>query len=161
MVSFLTILKGETMFNFLDEVSRSRCQPIYEKIAKVLMFPKFVEEITSIENFWHCPHSGRMVYLALLTQAKANVKVMGWKRFKPWYRNTTAETRDNLIELNPKFFNRLDCEIANTLVHEWLHTAGFDHIWNNPNKHPIILKSVPYVVGGLIEKYYYDVDNFV
>lgn len=149
------------MFNFTDQVSRSRCQLIYEKIAKILMLPRFVEEIISIDNFWHSPHSGRMVYLALLSQAIADVKIMGWKRFKPWYRNTIAETNGNLIELNPKFLERNDSDIANTLVHEWLHAAGFDHIWNNPRKHPIILKSVPYVVGGLIEKYYYDVDNFV
>jgi len=71
VVSFITnVLKGETMFNFLDQVSKSRCQPIYEKIAKVLILPKFVEEITSIDSFWHAPHSGRIVYLALLSQGR-------------------------------------------------------------------------------------------
>lgn len=143
------------MFTFESkELAISLVNPLVG-IEEVLDDRQFFEELVSIKEFWNAEVTGIAIYECLVNayQRPADVKIMGWKRFKPWYRNTTAETVGRVIELNPKFMNRDAADIANTLVHEWLHTIGFSHIWNNPKKYPIILKSVNYVVGNLVEKH--------
>lgn len=68
------------------------------------------------------------------------------------YRNTVAEHGFGKIGFNPKFvYKRTVPDIVNTLVHEWLHSIGFEHDGNKPTD--INLHSVPYTVGAMAEAY--------
>lgn len=54
------------------------------------------------------------------------------------------------IWVNRKYFSRYsDVQVADNLVHEWMHKIGFEHSvkWDEDRKH-----SVPYAVGYLVEE---------
>jgi hypothetical protein len=144
------------VFNFSSRELAIQYAGILSNIQEILESREFYWDLTEIKSFWNSEDDGARVYakLADAWSYPATVKPMGLKRFKPWYRRVTAETKGKVIELNPKFMNRDHADQANTLVHEWLHTRGYGHIYNNRTKHPIILKSVPYVVGNLVETLY-------
>lgn len=49
-----------------------------------------------------------------------------------------------------------DQDIADNLVHEWLHKLGFDHDFNSTARRP---SSVPYAVGGIVYDLMQDLDS--
>ncbi len=57
-----------------------------------------------------------------------------------------ANEDQNLIRLNTKFFGNNFERDCSTLVHEWLHLLGHDHISS------LDLSSVPYAVGAIVQK---------
>ena len=122
----------------------------------VLHHDSFQWRVAATPSFFNTNESGVDVIHRILDKsvdpAAKLVTMSKWKRIRPWYRNTTAETNGSIIELNPSFYMRSYSAIVNTLVHEWLHAIGYSHVWNNPSSHPIILKSVNYVVGKIAEE---------
>lgn len=53
------------------------------------------------------------------------------------------------IYMNTKFFDRYETEdVANNVMHEWLHKLGFGHDSKRTARRPY---SVPYAVGNIIE----------
>ncbi len=133
------------MFNFSTRDLAVQYAGILGNIQEILDSREFFNALTEIKSFWNSFDDGHEVYakLADAWSYPAIVKPMGMKRFKPWYRNVTAETKGKIIELNPKFMRRDHADQANTLVHEWLHTRGYGHVYNSRTKYPIILKSFP------------------
>jgi hypothetical protein len=91
---------------------------IIGNILQIIDSKEFFDDLKEIGSFWNCDSSGEEIH-GILSDSwmyPATVVSMGWKRFKPWYRNTTAETSGRVIELNPKFMNRSEKDVANTLV---------------------------------------------
>lgn len=145
------------MYVFESKEIAVKFSPILNKISCVIADEEFRAELKAVSGFFNTTASGIDVLQNLdagIHSGAAYLMKMGMKRFKPWYRNTTAETNGLRVELNPKFMNRDDADQANTLVHEWLHVVGYSHIWNNSRKYPQILSSVNYVVGNMVEKHY-------
>lgn len=122
----------------------------------VISNQEFLFRVSQVPGFWNINVSGgtvaRNIELHSRGEPDAKLVLMSkWKTARPWYRNVTAETSKSVVALNPRFFDRPIEDVVNTLVHEWLHTLGYSHIWNNRKKYPEILKSVPYAVGQIAE----------
>lgn len=54
------------------------------------------------------------------------------------------------VYMNSYYFRSFSpAEVANNVVHEWLHKIGFEHDFEETEKRPF---SVPYAVGDLVEE---------
>jgi hypothetical protein len=63
---------------------------------------------------------------------------------------TIGYTYPNIVRIfmNAKYFNRfLPYEVADNMMHEWLHKLGFDHSVENTPERP---HSVPYAIGYIM-----------
>lgn len=148
-------METKRLFDYLDTSSLLAFCEIEKKVLLTLADSTFERDLSCIESFFNTHLNGKQFYKVLLhDKTEVKLKLMGIKRFKPWYRNVTAETNNDVIEMNPKFIKRPKSEIANTLIHEWLHGVGYGHIYNNPRRYPQILESANYVIGEMVETHY-------
>ena len=122
-------------------------------IEEVINSTQFHKELMRLE-FTSTEHSNKEVYQMIVNGAelakpdidnKINLNV----RF--YYRDShvlgMADQDTNRISLNTKFLNNSSFENnAATIMHEWLHNLGFDHVSS------MDLNSVPYSVGYLVRK---------
>lgn len=150
-----------TFFNFEQDDKVKVTQALKELVA-VVKSEKFKYEVL------HHTYNGEETFIDNegLTNAEIYQKILeGAEDLLPtvdhemdlelqlYYRNNSTVgytyPKQLRIYMNTKFFDRYETEeVANNLIHEWLHKLGFGHSKYNNSRRPY---SVPYGVGTIME----------
>lgn len=147
-ISVLTIGKWST------EQSRKVGLAV-EFLNNTLANPKFIESVEALDpaKYFSGTVHGPSTIAALLGQNTTHMVSVAvwvpsfWKRFS----SAIAYESNNRVNLRNSYIaNGSVSAISSTLIHEFLHTVGYSHDFWNTKARPY---SVPYAVGGLVEKW--------
>ena len=151
----------EYQFSFdetLDSTAQVRVHRIAERIIEITGSQEFQDYV--VQNKYACYNQSNLpdgvnTKEDVLSHLK-NVTIKMNLALLPASSNVMGSTSGQNVSINEYHFNNsTDAAIANTLLHEGLHTIGFGHCGlNNIRLFPWIKKSIPYRLGNFVE------DNF-
>lgn len=146
-------LNNTSKFTLLELIKLKKAVEVLEQVinssefrSKVLSI-KFEnnEGMTSLE-IYNLLMTGKEV-LSPAADSEINIDIEMYYSLKGVIGYTYPNTLRTWI--NRRFFKRMTpAEIANNLIHEWLHKVGFDHDFY-PTKRRV--NSVPYAIGYLVQ----------
>lgn len=145
------MIKLGILSDFTDE-ERSKLELACEVINLAFRSDEFQRTILNAK-FDSTTDSNLMIWTRL--NGPIQIQRLYCRRLSWWathvYGTIALESTDGTVTFNRAFFSRQTVEsVANTLLHEACHVAGYHHISKND------APSVPYLVGRLVEQYLLD-----
>ena len=132
-----------------------------QKMEELVKTDLFKNKMMSFQNYSCFNANNLPENVTNLSEAYENIlQAVGEIKISIFEENssTIGSTSGNHISLNNYFLKQeKDSALANTLLHEGLHSVGYGHCGqNNPRLHPKIIRAIPYRLGNLVESIYQD-----
>lgn len=130
------------------------------KIANWLLTDSmFYDEIKKIERFTHTELNGSDIAEVLFENRYSEMEVVGYKTFYPYrwpfpkVKGFYSHETPDKINVNLRALHTMDTfDHVGNLIHEKMHSLGFEHQGNSRNKFNNI-DSAPYKIGYLARSF--------
>lgn len=161
VLTSLNLYAFDFQIEYIDTAAadQERFERLKSRVLEIVKTDAFKDMVVRYDNY-SCFDSGNLPSGVRTTQdvlnhletAVAKIKI----KFFSASPNILGSTSGNVISFNVNnFATREDKEVANTLLHESLHTLRYGHCnKNNIRLFPKIKRSIPYKLGDYAEALY-------